>query len=102
MLGYMQSMAKIEQDAKNIQVSKGWFKQWSASVGEVAFLVFKSTEQKAYTLDLNLQNPKNISLFPQGKQRYIKLEPGVAECVKGKIENMKAPWSFGPMRYGKK
>lgn len=59
------------------------------AVGEVAFLVFKSISKKPYTLELELKDPKNIKLFPQGAKRDIKMGVGCTECVKGKIINIK-------------
>lgn len=98
MLEYIEAVAMMEEGAKNVQTSNG-FKSWLTSVGEYAFLVFKNVTGKSITLDIELKEPKNLTLRGDLKVT-LKLPPGEGDTVQGKIIDQKIPFSFGPMRFG--
>ena len=97
MLEYIEAIAVMEDGAKNVQSSKD-FKSWLTSVGEYAFLVFKNHTSQEKNITIELQEPKNVALRSE-KKIEMKLAPGEADTVQGKIIEQKQPFSFGPMRF---
>lgn len=97
MLHYIEAVAGIEANAKNVQTdSKNTFKNWLTSVGEYAFLVFKNITKKDVTVTIELTKPNNLSLL-DGMKSTLRMKPGCSESIKGKISELKQPFSFGPM-----
>lgn len=99
MMPYMEAMAKMEENAKDVDEVQGLLKTWNTYIGDIAFLMFKSVRPDPYTLELTLSETKNIKLFPQGNKRSIRMNPGVTECVKGQIEDVKSGFNFGTMNF---
>jgi hypothetical protein len=75
------------------------FKTWMTSVGEYAFLVFKSVAKKALQFQVKLPSPKNLELLAKSSKADIKLSPGETKCVKGRIISLKDSYSFGPLEF---
>jgi hypothetical protein len=71
MLQYVEDVALMESRAKNVQATPNMFKNWMASVGEYAFLVFKSIAKKAISFQVKLLTPKNLEVIGKSKQIYI-------------------------------
>jgi hypothetical protein len=93
----MEGLAKMEPSAK-VSAAKD-FKSWMTAVGETIFYVFKNTSNKPLTINLELNKPQNIAIFPQSGKRVLKLGVGGIECIRGKILNLKNTYSFGEMSY---
>ena len=85
MMPYMEAMAKMPENAKNVSPVKNLLKTWNTCIGDIAFMLLQSTEPNPYTLELTLTETKNIKLFPQGSKRNIRMKPGVIECIRGQI-----------------
>lgn len=88
----------MESRAKNVQTTPNMFKSWMTSLGEYAFLVFKSIAKKALSFQVKLPEPKNLEVEGK-KQRDIKIQPGEVKPIRGKILNIKDPYSFGPLEF---
>jgi hypothetical protein len=63
--------------------------------------VFKNVSGKNINLEIELSEPKNLTLRGNLKTT-LKLPPGEGDTVQGKIIDQKKPFSFGPMRFGMK
>ena len=100
MLEYIEAIAVMEDGAKNVQSNKH-FKSWLTSVGQYAFLVFKNTTSREITISIDLQQPRNVTLRSE-LSIEMKLAPGEADTIQGKITEQKQPFSFGPMSFGVK
>jgi hypothetical protein len=46
-----------------------------------------------------MPSPKNLELMGKEKKNEIKLAPGETKCIRGRILNLKDPYSFGPMDF---
>lgn len=75
------------------------FKTWMTSVGEHGFMVFKSVAKKALKFTVGTPSPKNLELLGKEKKNEIRLAPGETKCIRGRILNLKDPYSFGPMDF---
>ena len=89
----------MEESAKNVQTDqRGTFKSWLTSVGQYAFLVFKNITKKPVTIEIDLKKPNNLEVRGPLSIK-LQIQPDSTESVKGKIIDMKNPFSFGPMSY---
>lgn len=76
MMKYIEDLATMEERAKNIQENPGMFKTWMSSVGQYAFLVFKSVAKKAISFQVELSGPKNVELIPKKNKVDLTIKVG--------------------------
>jgi hypothetical protein len=75
MMRFIEDMALMDGRVKDAQETPNLFKTWMTSVGEYAFLVFKSVAKKTIQFTVQLDRPKNLELLSKTSKVELKLTP---------------------------